>query len=114
MEIDFKISKNWGYVKSFDELVNDAKFIFTHTGYKGKRPMIVLNNYVSSECELDCVEIDYDRWGILINGVTKFSESWGERITDSSLNVVDFIEQFLIKDGAQELLTNPPSAGIKQ
>lgn len=71
----FKISRAWDCIKSFDELIADAKFIFSHNGHKGRRPRIVLNTPIEG---YDCIEIDYDRYGLTTNGVTKFNANWGE------------------------------------
>lgn len=87
-------SQNWSCLKSIDELIEDAKFVFINSGYKGYRPMIVLNTPING---YDCIEIDYDRYGVIDNGCTRFSNSWGDKIKDSSVNVREFIIDFLIK-----------------
>ena len=99
----FKISRAWDCIKSFDELISDAKFIFSHNGHKGKRPRIVLNTPIEG---YDCIEIDYDRYGLTTNGVTKFDTNWGEGITDSSKDCIGFIKDFIIAEGAERDILN--------
>jgi len=74
----FKISPSWDCIKSIDELIADAKFIFKHDGHKGKRPRIVLNTPIEG---YNCIEIDYDRYGLITNGVQNFDSNLGEKIT---------------------------------
>jgi len=97
----FKISPAWDCIKSFDELVADARFIFSNDGHKGKRPRIVLREAING---IDCIEIDHDRYGLITNGETKFNEAWGEHITDSSQDYIGFIKSFLIGAGAGDIL----------
>lgn len=99
----FKISRSWDCIKSFDELIADAKFIFSHNGNKGKRPRIVLNVPIEG---YDCIEIDYDSYGLTTNGVTKFDANWGEGITDSSKDCIGFIKDFIIDEGAESDILN--------
>lgn len=99
----FKISHKWECVKSLDELIDDSKFIFSSNSYKGKRPKIVLNNSING---IDCIEIDYEKDGLITNAECVFSETWGNGIIDSSKDCVSFIRDFLIKDEAADLLVN--------
>lgn len=94
----FIISPNWDCIKSLNELIEDAKFIFTHTGHKGKRPHIALNTPIDG---YDCIEIDYDKYGLTTNGVTKFDSNRGNSITDSSKNYIEFIMDFVISEKVQ-------------
>lgn len=99
--ITFKISQNWDCIKSLDELINDAKFIFQNDGYKGRRPRIVLNSPIDG---FDVIELDYDRYGLTTNAIAKFNTQWGESITDSSKEVTKFIEQFLRDENLTEFI----------
>ena len=93
----FKISQNWNCIKSLDELIADAKFIFTNGLYKGRRPRIVLFTPIDG---FNCIEIDYDKDGLITNGVSVFDDNWGKRISDSSAEIVKFIKTFLIREKA--------------
>ena len=105
-QTEFKISENWGCVKSLEELLADAKFMFSRKGgVKQRRPMIVLNTPIVDN--LDCIEIDYDRYGLKTNGVTNFHDGWGECILDSTKDYNKFIKEYLIADGATDLIFNP-------
>jgi len=97
----FKISRSWDCIKSIEELIADAKFIFNHNGHKGKRPRIVLNTPIDG---YDCIEIDYDRYGLITNGVQNFDSNLGETITDSSKDCIGFIRKFLIWEGVQDFI----------
>lgn len=100
----FKISPNWGCVRSFDDLVSDAKFVFVHSAYKGYRPHIVLKTPL--ENGFDTIEIDHDRYGLITNGVSVFNDGWGEIIVDSGNDPIAFVRNFLINTGASDLLVN--------
>lgn len=106
----FKVSPNWDCVKTLDQIIRDAKFAFTHKGHKGYRPMIVLNTPIDGE--INCVEIDYDRYGLIVNGETIFNSNWGELITDSTVDVVTFIGAFLVESKAAEHIEPPPHATV--
>lgn len=97
----FKISPNWDCVKNLEELIADSRFCFSDNGHHGKRPKIVLNTEVNG---VDCVVVGYDRHGLMIVGDTKFGDNWGKTITNSSKDVEKFIEDFLISDGAADIL----------
>jgi len=104
-QTEFKISQNWGCVKSLEELLADAKFMFNRKGgVRQRRPMIVLNTPIVDN--LDCIEIDYDRYGLKTNGITNFNDTWGECILDSTKNYNKFIREYLVADGAPDLLTD--------
>jgi hypothetical protein len=102
MKTKFKISKNWGCIRTFDELVTDSKFIFQWDGHKGARPRIVLKTPING---MDCIEIDYDRYGLTTNGESVFSEHIGGKIVDSSQKCHEFIADFLKREGASDLIT---------
>lgn len=97
------ISSNWDCVKSFQWLCENAKFIFSHKSYSGERPKIVLKEPIN---EIDCIEIGYDRYGVMAVADTNFGPGWGNAIEDSSKDIVGFLKDWLIKDGATDLITN--------
>jgi hypothetical protein len=99
----FKISPKWDCVKTFEELVSDAKFIFIQQGHGNYLPQIVLNTPIEG---FDCIEIDYDKEGLTNGGVSKFDDNWGITIDDSSKDCVSFLKNFLELDGAVDLLNN--------
>jgi len=105
METPFKISPNWGCVKTLDELITDSRFIFSHKGTKGRRPHIVLKYSIDG---VDTFGLDYDRFGLLIQSVSNFDNTWGEMIVDSSKDCVNFIREFLIAEGAHDFLIKLP------
>jgi hypothetical protein len=105
MKTVFRISPEWGCIKTLDELIADSKFIFSHKGHHGVRPHIVLNTPIIDN--LDCIEISYDGNGLLDDGVSNFHAGWGEIIKDSSKDCYKFISDFLIKDGAKEHILTP-------
>lgn len=98
----FKISTAWDCVKTFDELVADAKFIFIQNGHGNCLPRIVLNTPIGDG--YDCIEIDYDRYGLLNGGVSKFDDNWGITIDDSSKDIKTFLREFLEREGAVDIL----------
>ena len=100
------ISKNWDCIKTFDELLNDAKFIFVGNGNDFLLPRIVLNTPIN---EINCIQIDYDRYGLINGAECIFNHEWGKLITDSSINCKEFIIKFLEHEGCIDLLikTNP-------
>lgn len=100
--VNFKISQNWDCIKSLDDLIKDAKFIFQNDGYKGRRPRIVLNNPIDG---FDVIEIDYDRYGLITNGIAKFNSQWGDSIIDSSKDIEGSIEQFLRDESLTEFIS---------
>jgi hypothetical protein len=106
MEEEIKISEKWDCIKSFDELVADAKFVFYQNGHGNYLPRIVLNTPIEG---YDCIEIDYDKTGVLNAGVSKFDDNWGIIIDDSSKDVLGFIKRFLIDDGASGLIEPFPT-----
>lgn len=97
----FKISTAWDCIKTFDELVSDAKFIFIGKGWENLTPRIVLNKPING---IDCIEISYDKFGLKNGGECVFSENWGEGIEDSSKNVETFLREFLEREGAVDIL----------
>lgn len=99
----FKISRSWDCVKTLDELMADSRFIFSNNGYKGKRPRIVLNTPIEG---FNCIEIDYDSYGLTTNGVSMFDENLGGTITDSSKDCVGFIRDFIIAEGVERDILN--------
>lgn len=99
----FKISPNWGSTVTIDEMVAEAKFCFSWTGYKGLRPRVVLKQPI---CGVDCFEIGYDRYGLIVESECVFSAIIGDAIIDSTKEICGFIESFLISEGASELFSN--------
>jgi len=100
----FKISKNWDCIASLEELISKSLFIFLNDENSGVRPRIVLKEAING---IDCIEIDYDQWGLTTNGETKFNNNWGGMIADSSKDCISFIKDFLIKEGAYDLIYHP-------
>ena len=98
--MEFKISKKWNCIKTFDELRSDAKFIFIGKGWENLTPRIVLNTPING---IDCIEISYDRFGLKNGSECVFSENWGEGIEDSSKDVETFLCEFLKKESAFDL-----------
>lgn len=95
----FAISPNWGSILSIEYLISNGKFVFSNVGHKGVRPRIVLKEPVNG---VDCFEIGYDRYGLIIESECVFSGSLGAQIEDSSKYIASFIRKFLITDGATE------------
>lgn len=85
-------STNWGFKKSLGWILENTKFCFFSTLDRKNRPMLVLNEQVEG---IDCLEIDCDKNGLLVSGVTIFDTSRGECITDSSIDAKAFIESWL-------------------
>ncbi len=102
-----KVSKNWDCVKSFKCLCENAKFIFSHKSYNGERIKIVVNESIE---KFDCFEIGYDRYGVTINADTIFSSGWGEMIEDSSKEIVEYVKDYLKREGASDLIESHLSA----
>lgn len=96
-----KISRNWGNIKSFQWMVENARFIFSHKSYGGERIKIVVNEKIEG---MDCFEIGYDRYGLTEKACTIFSNGWGSAIEDSSKEIVAYIKEYLIQDGASDLI----------
>lgn len=80
-----EISSKWDCSKSFDDLVIDAKFVFK---YQNSNPMIVLKTPING---IDCIEIDQDRFGLVNGSEAVFNHQWGNKIIDSSQEIVEFI-----------------------
>lgn len=97
----FKISTAWDCIKTFDELVADAKFIFIGKGWINLTPRLVLKTPING---IDCIEISYDNKGLTNGGECVFSENWGDQIEDSSKDVVTFLREFLEREGAVDIL----------
>ena len=97
----FKISTAWDCIKTFDELVADAKFIFIGKGWINLTPRLVLKTPING---IDCIEISYDNKGLTNGGECVFSENWGDQIEDSSKDVVTFLSEFLEREGAVDIL----------
>lgn len=98
-----KISPNWDCLKSFEWMVSNSKFIFSHKSYKGERIKIVLTEPIE---RYDCFEIGYDRYGITVNADTVFSSGWGSMIEDSSKEVVAYVKDYLIREGAYSIVNS--------
>ncbi len=99
----FKISTAWDCIKTFDELVADAKFIFIQNEHRNYLPKLVLNTPIGTG-GYDCIEIDYDRHGLVNGGVSKFDDNWGITIDDSSKDISNFLREFLEREGAVDIL----------
>lgn len=97
----FKISTAWDCIKTFEELVSDAKFIFIGKGWINLTPRLVLKTPING---IDCIEISYDNKGLTNGGECVFSENWGDQIEDSSKDVVTFLREFLEREGAVDIL----------
>lgn len=95
------ISPNWGLIKPFGWIVENARFIFSHKSYKGERIKIVIKDPIE---KMDCFEIGYDRWGLTINADTKLSSGWVDMIQDSSKEIVQYIKDYLKREGASDLI----------
>lgn len=95
-----KVSTNWDCVKSFQWMLDNARFIFSHKSYGGERICIVVKEPIE---KYDCFEIGYDRYGIKVKADTVFSNGWGNMIEDSSKDIVNFIKDYLKRDGATDL-----------
>ena len=79
-----------------DWLIENASYVFTHSGHKGRRPHIVLNVPIDG---YDVIEIDYDRYGLTTNGISNRT-SWerSQMMVDYSVEVREFIASFLRED----------------
>lgn len=99
-----KISPNWDNVKSFQWMCDNARFVFSHKSSGGERCKLVVKEPVEG---LDCFEIGNDRYGVIESACTRFSGGWGEMIDDSSKEVVKYIKDYLIRQGATDLVLNP-------
>lgn len=99
-----KVSKNWDCIKSFQWMCENAKFIFSHKSYGGERIKVVIKEPIE---KFDCFEIGYDRWGIKVKADTIFNNGWGNMIEDSSKDIIGYIKEYLIKDGASHLIETP-------
>ena len=100
-----KVSTNWDCIKSFQWMCENAKFIFSHKSYKGERIKIVVNEPIE---KFDCFEIGYDRYGVTTNADTVFSSGWGEMIEDSSKEIVEYIKEYLKREGVSDLIEHDP------
>ncbi len=97
----FKISTAWDCIKTFEELVADAKFIFIGKGWINLTPKLVLKTPING---IDCIEISYDNKGLTNGGECVFSENWGDQIEDSSKDIATFLREFLEREGAVDIL----------
>lgn len=79
------ISKNWDCIRSFDELVEDAKFVFV---VEKSNPFLVLNTKING---IDCIEISQDRYGLINDAECVFNDHFANSILDSSCDIVEFI-----------------------
>ena len=79
------ISVKWDCIKTFDELVLDANLVFV---YENSNPMIVLKTPING---IDCIEISQDRYGLVNGSEAVFNHQWGDKIIDSSHEIVEFI-----------------------
>lgn len=100
------VSPDWDCIRSFEWMVANAGFIFTHKGYSGERLKLVLHEPIE---KFDCFEIGYDRYGIKVKADTVFSNGWGNMIADSSKEIVPFIKEYLIREGASDLIIEESS-----
>ncbi len=101
--IKFKISPNWGSKITLDELIAESKFIFIQEG-KSLLPRIVIATPIEG---INCFEIDYDRYGLTVGGLSFFNHEWGKTIKDSSKDCVGFLKQFLQDEGISEFIIEP-------
>ncbi len=101
MENEIKISSNWDCIKSFDWMVKNARFIFSHKSYSGEKLKIVVKEPID---KYDCFEIGYDRYGLTTEADTVFSSGWGNMIQDSSKEIIPFIKSYLVREGASDLI----------
>jgi hypothetical protein len=99
--IFFKISPDWDCLKSIDELIADAKFIFIQNGHESYLPRLVLNTPIEG---YNCIEIDYTKKGLINGGVSKFDDNWGITIDDSSKDCIKFLKEFLEREGAVDIV----------
>ncbi|MCW3109891.1 MAG: hypothetical protein JWQ09_4397 [Segetibacter sp.] len=95
-----KVSSNWDCIKSFQWCCENARFIFTHKGYKGERLKLVLKEPIADK--IDCIEINQDRYGVISNADTTFNFGWGEMIQDSSKEITDFIKDYLHRENTMD------------
>lgn len=108
-KLPFKIYSNWESSMSFDDMMADCRFIYSHkkllTPSGNHRIFLVLKHPVdSSGC--DTFEISYyGEDGIFPDGVSKFNDFQGEYIQDSSLSPVEFIADFLKKEASNNIIT---------
>lgn len=87
---------------SFEYMIENMRFILSLKGQNG-RPYIVLKEPFNT---MDMFEISYCSDGLDTNGDCRFNEFTGEQIEDSSLDAIDFIARYLIKEGASDLIIN--------
>ncbi|MES2620187.1 MAG: hypothetical protein V4615_04975 [Bacteroidota bacterium] len=95
------VSKNWDCIKSFQWMCENAIFIFSHKAYGNERIVIVLKEPLDG---YDCFEIGYGRYGVIIKADIVFSAAWGHMINDSSKEIVKYIKDYLLREGASDLI----------
>ncbi len=98
------MSKNWDFIKSFQWLCENARFIFSHKSYKGEKLKLITKEHVD---KFDCFEIGYDRYGVTVEADTVFNNGWGDMIEDSSKEIVQYIKDYLEREGASDLIIDP-------
>jgi hypothetical protein len=103
-----KISSNWDFPQTLKEVCENSRFIFSHKSYKEERIKVVLKEPIAEK--YDCFEIGYDRYGVTITADTQFSQGWGNMIEDSSKEITEYIRQYLIREGATDLVEPPLNA----
>lgn len=99
-----KISSNWDCIKSFQWMVENARFVFTHLSSGGERLKLVVHEPIIDK--FDCFEIGNDRYGVITKADTQFSSGWGGMIEDSSKEIIPFIKDYLIRQGASGFVSN--------
>lgn len=98
-----KVSINWDGEKPFEWMLEHSKFIFSHYSSGRLRISLVIDERLEGD-RYDCFEIGYDKYGIQVKGCTQFGPGWGSMIVDSSKEIVPFIKDYLLKDGATDLI----------
>jgi hypothetical protein len=98
----FRISPSWSCMVSFEYMLTNMRFICSLKGQNG-RPYIVLNKPYET---MDMFEIGYFFDGLTTKGDLRFNDFTGDNIEDSSLDAIDFISRYLIKEGAHDLICN--------
>lgn len=88
----FKQSSTWWGDISLEEMIQKADFVFTKEGRHSYRPRIVTKEFINGH---NCFEIDSDRWGITLKGMSTYGKWDYETTTHNSPYVRKFIENFI-------------------